>query len=154
MKTGGPSQRLSEKLNADLDTIRRDQADLMASQLQNFSNDLTTIATNARHTIEADTLPAVSEMNSIWQRHTRKFRKLLNLSPWLMMATAALVIASLLALSWVWTKVISTHELMTLGLTPVTHNQMTVLLLDPERTRLRTCIVLNQTLNCIEIRED
>lgn len=154
MKTGKPMPRLSEKLNADLDTIRRDHADLMASQLQNFRGDLTTIATNVRHTIEADTLSAVNEMNSIWQRHTRKFRRLLDLSPGLMTGIAAMMIASLLALSWAWTRVINTHELMSLGLNPVTLNQRTVVLLDPDRTQLRTCIVLNQTLNCIEIRED
>lgn len=154
MKTGKPTPRLSEKLNADLDTIRREHADLMVSQLQSFRTDLTDIASNAQHTIEVDTLTAVNEMNAIWQGHTRKFRRLLNLSPWLMMGIIAMVIVSLLALSWVWIQVISTHELMTMGLTPMTQNQKTVVLLNPERTQLRTCIVLNQTLNCIEIRED
>ncbi len=39
MKTGKPT-RLSEKLNAELDTIRQDYAASMASQLESFRTDL------------------------------------------------------------------------------------------------------------------
>ena len=56
MKDGKlPLQRLSAKLNTDLDRIRAENAALMASQLASFRTDLQGIATNALTTIEADT---------------------------------------------------------------------------------------------------
>lgn len=56
MTTGRPTPRLSERLNADLETLRQENAALTASQLQNFRTDLTAIAAHARTTIEADTV--------------------------------------------------------------------------------------------------
>jgi len=53
MKTGKPT-RLSEKLNAELDTIRQDYAASMASQLESFRTDLQHIVTIAQRTIETD----------------------------------------------------------------------------------------------------
>ena len=56
MKTGKPT-RLSEKLNAELDTIRQDYAASMASQLESFRTDLNSIATSTR-SVQSRSIPA------------------------------------------------------------------------------------------------
>jgi len=75
MKTGKPT-RLSEKLNAELDTIRQDYAASMASQLESFRTDLNSIAANAQRTIETDTRTFLRQ-NKSW----------LTISPWLITGT-------------------------------------------------------------------
>lgn len=55
MKTGQPKQRLSEKLNADLEKMRGENAALMQAQLQSFRADLKTIAESGLAIIKTDT---------------------------------------------------------------------------------------------------
>ena len=55
MKTGKPT-RLSEKLNAELDTIRQDYAASMASQLESFRTDLSSIAPS--RSVQSRAIPA------------------------------------------------------------------------------------------------
>ena len=69
MKTGKPT-RLSEKLNAELDTIRQDYAASMASQLESFRTDLTGIASDARRTIENDTRRFLNGNRSLFETRT------------------------------------------------------------------------------------
>lgn len=85
MKTGKPT-RLSEKLNAELDTIRQDYAASMASQLENFRTDLNSIATSAHRTIETDTRTFLGQ-NKSW----------LTISPWLITGTFLVGIVSMMS---------------------------------------------------------
>ena len=55
MKTGQPKQRLSEKLNADLEQMRGENTALMQAQLQSFRADLKTIAESGLAIIKTDT---------------------------------------------------------------------------------------------------
>lgn len=142
MKTGKPT-RLSEKLNAELDTIRQDYAASMASQLESFRTDLKNIATNAQRTIEIDTRTFLRQ-NKSW----------LTISPWLITGTFLAGIVSMIAASLLWTLMLASSELTDLGLTRIDREDGTWLVLDPTKTRLRTCTLGGRSVTCIKIEED
>ena len=142
MKTGKPT-RLSEKLNAELDTIRQDYAASMASQLESFRTDLSSIATNARRTIESDT-----------RTFLRQNRSWLTISPWLIVGTFLAGIVSMMAASLLWTLILASSELTDLGLTRIDREDGTWLVLDPTKTRLRTCTLGGRSVTCIKIEEN
>ena len=142
MKTGKPT-RLSEKLNAELDTIRQDYAASMASQLESFRTDLNSIATNAQRTIEIDTRSFLRQ-NKSW----------LTISPWLITGTFLVGIVSMMAASLLWTLMLASSEMTELGLTRIDREDGTWLVLDPTKTRLRTCTLGGRSVTCIKIEED
>ena len=142
MKTGKPT-RLSEKLNAELDTIRQDYAASMASQLESFRTDLNTIATNAQRTIEIDTRTFLRQ-NKSW----------LTISPWLITGTFLAGIVSMMAASLLWTLMLASSEMTDLGLTRIDRENGTWLVLDPNKTRLRTCTLGGRSVTCIKIEEN
>ncbi len=142
MKTGKPT-RLSEKLNAELDTIRQDYAASMASQLESFRTDLNSIATNAQRTIETDTRTFLRQ-NKSW----------LTISPWLITGTFLVGIVSMMAASLLWTLMLASSEMTDLGLTRIDREDGTWLVLDPTKTRLRTCTLGGRSVTCIKIEED
>jgi hypothetical protein len=142
MKTGKPT-RLSEKLNAELDTIRQDYAASMASQLESFRTDLNSIATNAQRTIETDTRTFLRQ-NKSW----------LTISPWLITGTFLVGIVSMMAASLLWTLMLESSEMTELGLTRIDREDGTWLVLDPTKTRLRTCTLGGRSVTCIKIEED
>ena len=142
MKTGKPT-RLSEKLNAELDTIRQDYAASMASQLESFRSDLNSIATNAQLTIESD-IRTFLRQNKSW----------LTISPWLITGTLLVGIVSMMGASLLWTLMLSSSEMTDLGLTRINREDGTWLVLDPTKTRLRTCTLGGRSVTCIKIEED
>ena len=141
MKTGKPT-RLSEKLNAELDTIRQDYAASMASQLESFRTDLRKIATIAHRTIESDTRTFLRQ-NKSW----------LTISPWLITGTFLAGIVLMMAASWFWTSLLMRSELTELGLTRIDQGEQTWLTLDPARTELKTCTLAGTPVICIKIEE-
>jgi hypothetical protein len=142
MKTGKPT-RLSEKLNAELDTIRKDYAASMASQLESFRTDLSKIATIAHRTIETDTRTFLRQ-NKSW----------LTISPWLITGTFLAGIVSMMAASLLWTLILMSTELTDLGLTRIDREDGTWVVLDPTKTRLRTCTLGGRSVTCIKIEEN
>ncbi len=142
MKTGKPT-RLSEKLNAELDTIRQDYAASMASQMESFRSDLSKIATIAHRTIESDT-----------QTFLRQNKSWLTISPWLITGTFLAGIVSMMAASLLWTLMLASSEMTDLGLTRIDREDGTWLVLDPTKTRLRTCTLGGRSVTCIKIEED
>ena len=142
MKTGKPT-RLSEKLNAELDTIRQDYAASMASQLESFRTDLNSIATNVQRTIEIDTRSFLRQ-NKSW----------LTISPWLITGTLLVGIVSMMAASLLWTLMLESSEMTELGLTRIDREDGTWLVLDPTKTRLRTCTLGGRSVTCIKIEEN
>ena len=142
MKTGKPT-RLSEKLNAELDTIRQDYAASMASQMESFRSDLSKITTIAHRTIESDT-----------QTFLRQNKSWLTISPWLITGTFLAGIVSMMAASLLWTLMLASSEMTDLGLTRIDREDGTWLVLDPTKTRLRTCTLGGRSVTCIKIEED
>lgn len=142
MKTGKPT-RLSEKLNAELDTIRQDYAASMASQLESFRTDLSNIATIAHRTIETDTRTFLRQ-NKSW----------LTISPWLITGTFLVGIVLMMAASLLWTLMLASSEMTELGLTRIDREDGIWLVLDPTKTRLRTCTLGGRSVTCIKIEEN
>jgi hypothetical protein len=135
-------------LNAELDTIRQDYAASMASQLESFRTDLNSIATNAQRTVEIDTRTFLRQ-NKSW----------LTISPWLITGTFLTGIASMMAASLLWTLMLANSGLTDLGLTDlgltrIDREDGTWLVLDPTKTRLRTCTLGGRSVTCIKIEED
>ena len=152
MTTGKPN-RLAEKLNADLETIRRDHAALMASQLESFRSDFSSIATSALHTIETDIRFFLSDSKSELERRSETIRRWLTISPWVIVGMVSAWIATVLMATWFWTDLIARSELKELGLTRIEQSGQTRVTLDPNRTELKTCTVAGTPIICIEIKE-
>ncbi len=153
MKTGKPNTRLSEKLNAELDTIRQEHAALMASQLKSFGNDLTSIAQHARNTIENDTRHFLQTNKSYFETRTKQIKRWTSISPWLTTGLALMVIALMMGLSWLWTSMLTSSELTQMGLTRIVQNEQTWLVMNPDKTALKNCTLASTPMLCIEIKE-
>ena len=152
MTTGKPN-RLAEKLNADLETIRSDHAALMASQLESFRSGFSNIATSALHTIETDIRFFLSDSRSELETRSETIRRWLMISPWVIVAMVSVWITTVLIASWFWTGLISRSEMAGLGLTRIEQAGQTWVTLDPNRTELKTCTLAQKPIICIEIKE-
>ena len=152
MTTGKPN-RLAEKLNADLETVRSDHAALMASQLESFRSDFSSIATSALHTIETDIRFFLSDSRSELERRSETIRRWLTISPWVIVGMVSFWIATVLIASWFWTGLITRSEMTRLGLTRIEQAGQTWVTLDPDRTELKTCTMAGTPVICIEIKE-
>ena len=152
MKTGKPN-RLAEKLNADLETIRSEHAALMASQLESFRSDFSSIATSALHTIETDIRFFLSDSKSELERRSETIRRWLTISPWVIVGMVSAWIATVLLASWFWTGLIMRSEMSRLGLTRIEQAGQTWVTLDPNRTELKTCTLARTPVICIKIEE-
>jgi hypothetical protein len=115
----------------------------MASQLESFRTDLSKIATIAHRTIETDTRSFLRQ-NKSW----------LTISPWLITGTFLAGIVSMMAASLLWTLMLTSSEMTDLGLTRIDREDGTWLVLDPTKTRLRTCTLGGRSVTCIKIEED
>lgn len=154
MTTGKPTPRLSERLNADMEALRQENAALMASQLQSFRTDLTAIATHARDTIEADTRMFLHATSGTMQSFQHQTSRWMTLAPVILLATATAAITALLVLSWLWSVMLSKSELMRLGLQRIDQGGMTYLLTDPTRASIQKCAISDQrSVMCIQIKE-
>ncbi len=151
MKTGKPP-RLSEKLNADLEAIRKEHAALMNSQLESFRTDFSGIATSALNTIETDTRYFLSDSRSELQRRSETIRRWLTVSPWVIAGMILAWIASTVAVGWLWMALLTRSELTELGLTQIVQAGQIWLTLDPDQTELKTCTMAGTPIICIEIR--
>lgn len=152
MTTGKPN-RLAEKLNADLETIRSDHAALMASQLESFRSDFSSITTSALHTIETDIRFFLSDSKSELERRSETIRRWLTISPWVIVGMVSAWIATVLMASWFLTDLIARSELKELGLIRIEQSGQTRVTPDPNRTELKTCTVAGTPIICIEIKE-
>lgn len=152
MTTGKPN-RLAEKLNADLETIRRDHAALMESQFESFRSDFSSIATSTLHTIETDIRFFLSDSKSELERRSETIRHWLTISPWVIVGMISAWIATVLLASWFWMSLITRLELKELGLMRIEQAGQTWVTLDPDRTELKTCTMAQTPIICIEIKE-
>ena len=152
MKTGKPP-RLSEKLNAELETMRADHAASMQSQLESFRNDFSDIATSALHTIKTDIRYFLSDSRSELQSRSATIRRWLTVSPWVIVGLITAWIASTMAMSWLWMTLLTSPPLSDLGVTRIDREDRSWLILDPTHTELKTCTLAETPVICIEIEE-
>lgn len=153
--TTGKRNRLAEKLNADLEAIRKEHADLMASQLQSFRSDIQDSVRLARDTIETDTSTFLDWSGRAWQDHINTIRRLMRISPWMASFACLLMVFATLALtlfwSWQLSEMTSRAQLETLGLQTVQHEGSTYLILPLETASIRSCTMAGQTVSCIKV---
>ncbi|KNG93454.1 hypothetical protein, partial [Pseudaestuariivita atlantica] len=135
MKIGNPT-RLSEKLNAELDTIRAEHVASISSQLKSFRIDLKNIVGAAQRTIASDTRRFQAETASLFETRLNSIRLWLTISPWLITGIVLTGSASMMAASYFWTVHLTRSELTELGLTRIERPEGTWLILDPSKTRL------------------
>jgi hypothetical protein len=152
MKTGKP-MRLSEKLNADMDAIREEHADLMASQLESFRTDMTSIAQSAQTIIESDTQLFVERNRNWFKELTLQAEDCVTMSPWMILWIIVSGIAMLMLASLFWTAFMTRSEIAEMGLTRITRDNHTWLIMDPDRTELQTCMLAKAPVMCLKIRE-
>jgi hypothetical protein len=108
----------------------------------------------AQHTIASDTRRFQNETASIFETRLRSIRLWLTISPWLIAAMVLTGIASMMAASFFWTVHLTRSELTELGLTRIERPEGKWLILDPSKTRLRTCTMGERHVTCIRIEED
>jgi hypothetical protein len=153
MKTGKPT-RLSEKLNAELDTSRQEHVASISSQLKSLRIDMKNIVGAAQYTIESDTRRFQTESRNLFETRTRQIRRWLRISPWVITGIIVMGIASMMAASLLWTQMLASSEMRELGLTRIDRADGTWLVLDPNKTRLRTCTLGGRSVTCIKIEEE
>ena len=108
----------------------------------------------AQHTIASDTRRFQTETASMFETRLRSIRLWLTISPWLIAAMVLTGIASMMAASFFWKVQLTRSELTELGLTRIERPEGTWLILDPTKTRLRTCTMGERHVTCIRIEED
>lgn len=152
MKTGKPGpMRLSEKLNAELDTIREEAVASMRSQLTRFRQDLQSIATDARDTIESDTRSFLLWNEQVLNNRRQEILCRMRRAPWAMAGIATLILAICIGLSWLWSRAMITDRLGFLGPSMQIEGE-SYLLLPPETAELRQCTVMGQAMPCVRER--
>ncbi|WP_069301506.1 hypothetical protein [Neptunicoccus sediminis] len=131
--------RESVHIYTELDEIRQEHVASISSQLKSFRIDLKNIVGAAQHTIVSDTRRFQTETESLFETRLSSIRLWLTISPWLIAGMVLTGIASMMAASFFWTVHLSRSELTEMGLTRIERPEGTWLILDPSKTRLRTC---------------
>lgn len=158
MKDGKlPPQRLSAKLNTDLDRIREENAALMASQLASFRSDLQTIATNALTTIAADTKAFESWNAMLWHNHRSAITRAIWCGRWTLLAGMILLPAILGGATWALSLSIAEMHQKT-GLEAVgmaLHRDLTgtYLIPDPMRITVTRCNQQGREVPCFRVED-
>ena len=73
---------------------------------------------------------------------------------WLITGTFLVGTVSMMAASLLWMLMLASLEMTELGLTRIDREDGTWLVLDPTKTRLRTCTLGGRSVTCIKIEED
>lgn len=158
MKDGKlPPQRLSAKLNTDLDRIREENAALMASQLASFRTDLQTIASAALTTIEADTKVFESWNAMLWRNHRSAITRAIWWRRWMLLAGVILMTLMLACVTWAWSAGIADMHQRT-GLEAVgmqLHRDLTgtFLIPDPMRITVTRCNQQGREVPCFKVED-
>lgn len=150
MKTGEPKQRLSEKLNADLEQMRRENAALMEAQLQSFRDDLKTTAESGLAIIKTDMetyLLSVRKHLMIQSNQNRKPapQKVL----YMMGVSLCVMISSCLSVWAIWT-ILQPKESYS-GVRPVMREEATYLVPITDQVSIAQCRLGSRTVDCLKI---
>lgn len=149
MKTGKPTSRLSEKLNADMEKIRSENAALIDTQLQNFRSDMKRIVSAALSIIENDTDRYRLSLRKQFMLRSKatemEWRQIVR--PLLM---ALLLIGMTATATWLAFTIL-TPSFSSLGIDMIEQPQATYLILENERTTLQRCTLAGVAVDCIRI---
>lgn len=149
MKTGKPTPRLSEKLNADMEKIRSENAALIDTQLQSFRTDLKRIASDALRIIENDTARYRISLRKQFILRSKATDMEWRQIVWPLLM-ALLLIGMTATATWLALRIL-TPSLSSLGINMIELPQATYLILESERTTLRRCTLAGVVVDCIRI---
>ena len=158
MKDGKlPPQRLSAKLNTDLERIREENAALMASQLASFRSDLQAIASAALSTIEADTKAFESWNEMLWHNHRSAITRAIWYRRWMLLAGAIFLTVVLACATWAWSKGIANMHLKAsleaVGMQLHRDLTGTFLIPDPMRIAVTRCNQQGREVPCFRVED-
>ena len=153
MKTGQPKQRLSEKLNADLEQMRRENAALMEAQLQSFRVDLKTIAESGLAIIKTDTETYLLRVRKHLMRRSANTEKMTSM-PLVWMALIACCVGMSATITAFSLKNWFEPKMHTLGITAMERPDATYLMATGERTTLQLCTLAGQELDCLQVEKE
>lgn len=156
MKDGKPPpQRLSAKLNTDLERIRRENAALTKSQLTSFRSDLSDIVTNALSTIEADTKTFRDWNDTLWIEQRQTILRAFWYRNWTIWSVMLVLGMALFCLTWIWSaelaRIHQNTSLEAMGLQLHRHPGGIFLTLDPARIMVTTCTIQGRALPCLQV---
>jgi hypothetical protein len=150
-----PPQRLSAKLNTDLERIRAENAALMASQLASFRSDLQAIASAALSTIEADTKTFESWNEMLWHNHRSAITRAIWLRHWMLLAGVILLTVMLACVTWAWSaRIAEMHQksgLEAVGMQLHRDLSGTFLIPDPMRITVTRCNQQGREVPCFRV---
>jgi hypothetical protein len=154
MTTGKQRSRLSEKLNADLEEVRADHRDSITSQLKSFRKDLDTALSDALTTIDCATVQLNTTMDRAISRQ-QETMSYMREKAWVTTLKGSALAAILILLTLIVTSFLETRtSFKRLGIKAVEEQQATYLLLTGPNTRVRSCRVGGELINCIRIGKD
>jgi hypothetical protein len=153
MKTGQPKQRLSEKLIADLERMRSENAALMEAQLQSFRTDLKSIAESGLAIIKTDTETDLLRVRKHLMRRSANTEKMASM-PLVWMALIACCVGMSATITAFSVKSWFEPKMHTLGVTVMERSDATYLMATGERTTLQLCTLAGQQLDCLRIEKE
>ena len=154
MKTGPQPDTQKSRLSMKLAQMQTEQEDLMASHMTAFVQSSQTMLNDARDTMQNDTAHFLFHNRNLFEERIEQIRNWLTYSPWIITGMVATGIGLMMVASWLWTIQLTRSELTELGLTRIDREDGTWLVLDPTKTRLRTCTLSDRSVTCIQIEED
>ena len=153
MKTGQPKQRLSEKLNADLEQMRSENAALMEAQLQSFRTDLKTIAESGLAIIKTDTETYLLRVRKHLMRRSANTEKTASM-PLVWMALIACCLGMSATITAFSVKSWFEPKMFTLGIAVMERPDATYLMATGDRTTLQRCTLADQPVECLRIEKE
>lgn len=153
MKTGPQKPRLSEKLAADMEQMRTENAALIATQLESFRNDLKITAESALATIKTDTEGYLLRVRKHLLRQSANAAR----PEWTAMIYPVLIACALMisislstwtVLNWL------TPSMQSLGIRMIERPEATYLIPFRDTTTLTHCRLGTQTVDCLMIEEE
>jgi len=154
MKTGPQLDMQKSRLSMKLAQMQTEQEDLMASHMNAFVQTSQTMLNDARDTMQNDTAHFLFHNRNLFEERIEQIRTWMRFSPWIITGMVMTGIALIMAASWLWTVQMTRSELTELGLTRIDREDGTWLVLDPTKTRLRTCTLGGRSVTCIKIEEN
>ena len=154
MKTGPQPDTQKSRLSMKLAQMQAEQEDLMASHMTAFVQTSQTMLNDAQTTMKNDTAHFLFHNRNLFEERIEQIRTWLRFSPWIIAGMVATGIGLMMVASWFWTLQLTRSELTELGMTRIDREGGTWLVLDPTKTRLRTCTLGDRSVTCIKIEED
>ncbi len=153
MKTGEPKQRLSEKLNADMERIRAENAASIDTQLQSFRTDLKGIAENALATIKTDTEGYLLRVRKhLMTQSANAARPEWKALMWPTLAACCLMISTGISTWSVMTWLMP--SLNTMGLRVIDRPEATYLIPRDGRATLDRCQLAGEPVDCLVLPKE